>query len=188
MISCRIFEMIVSNCLDADSALPKFALKHVQNCSKCRTYYENTKTLTCDLASSAPVQKHAPPPFLHTRIMGVVRSQHSAPGQHQPARLAWALALGTACLVAVGLWFRTPIVPTQNLSDSTPISSQQASAVNLPSVAQVGQWTQNLDVPLQQETKLVLSDANAALNTLVRNFLPKDLLASSTETTQHKQN
>ena len=118
--------------------------------------------------------------------MSAVRSVDNARPQSGRSPLGWAMAVGTLCLLAASMiWLRQSPLPDPNASKSTSAGAGLALDVTLPSVAQVDQWTETLDAPLEQETKLVLGDATAAINTLARGFLPTDLLASSTETAQH---
>lgn len=114
--------------------------------------------------------------------MSAVRSLEPEP---RVSRLSWAVALGLVCLFAAGLfWQRQPRVLDNEAqkTNSTPVAL--ALNVNLPSPAQVAQWTKKLDAPLEDESKLVLGDAQAALNSLARGFVPENLLASSTATPQ----
>ena len=93
------------------------------------------------------------------------------------------MGLGTACLIAAGIvWLRQPSAPHPSASGVTASPAELALNVNLPTVAQVDQWTKTLDAPLEEETKLVLIDAKAALVTLSSSFLPETLLTSSPET------
>ena len=94
--------------------------------------------------------------------------------------------LGAACFAAAAIvWLRQSPAASQNESEATSAATEPALTVNLPSVAQVDQWTQNLDTPLERETQLVLSDANAAINTLARGLLPEDLLGLAAKTGGH---
>jgi hypothetical protein len=96
------------------------------------------------------------------------------------------MAVGAAFLVTASIvWLRPSSAPLQDAAKATSLPSELALNVALPSAAQVDQWTKSLDAPLEQETKLVLLDATAAINTLARNFLPEDLLASAMETARH---
>ncbi len=115
--------------------------------------------------------------------MSAVRSLENTEHQPRVSRLGWAVALGLVCLFAAGLfWPRQANVMDNPAQKSTPV--ELALNVDLPSPAQVAQWTKKLDAPLEDESKLVLGDAQAALNSLARGFVPENLLASSTPTPQ----
>jgi len=118
--------------------------------------------------------------------MSAVCSQENPEPQLERSRAGWAMAAGLVCLIVAGvIWVRQPPVPDQDAMKSASAPAKLAFNVNMPSAAQMDQWTKNLDAPLEQETKLVLRDATAAINTLARGFLPQDLFASSSETAQH---
>jgi hypothetical protein len=188
MITCWFFQRIVSIRLDANSALPAWVRNHIHQCPACRESYESATALIQQLSSTAKDQKRVASPFLHGKIMAAVRSRENVQveAQRGRSRVGWRMAAGTVCLVAASiLWLRLPFRPGQNAAKTTASPAELALNVNLPSAAQVDQWTKTLDAPLEQETKLVLRDATAALNTLARGFLPEDLLASSTEPAQH---
>ena len=186
MTTCWLCQKTVSNRIDANRALPQWALNHIDHCPACRGAYESATAVALQLSSTANAQRLSLPPFLHGKIMSAVRSVENAQPQPGLSRLGWAMAVGTMCLLAASMvWLRQPPLPDQNASKSTSARAELALNVTLPSVAQVDQWTKTLDAPLEQETKLVVGDAAAAINTLARGFLPEDLLASSTETPQH---
>jgi hypothetical protein len=188
MITCWFCQRIVSIRLDANSALPEWVRNHIQRCPACRESYESATALIQQLSTTAKDQNRVASPFLHGRIMSAVRSLENVQvdAQRGRSRLGWGMAVGMVCLVATSMvWLRLPFQPDQSAPKSTASSAEPALNVKLPSVAQVDQWTKTLDAPLEQETKLVLRDATAAINTLARGFLPEDLLASSTEAAQH---
>jgi len=184
MTTCWLCQKIVSIRIDAGRALPRWALSHIQNCPACAAANESATALARQLSSTANDHRRSASPFLHGKIMLAVRSLENAEPHPGRSRLGWAMAVGMICLLAASMvWLRYPPMPDQNVSKSPP--AELALNVTLPSAAQVDQWTKTLDVPLEQETKLVLRDATVAINTLARGFLPEDLLASSTETTPH---
>jgi hypothetical protein len=186
MTTCWLCQRIVSIRIDANSALPEWALNHIRHCPACRESYESTTALAGQLSSTANAQRLSPSPFLRGKIMSAVRSPQNAEHEPERSRLGWAVAVGMMLLLAVSLVsLRHPPLPDENASKSASAAPQLALNVKLPSVAQVDQWTKTLDAPLEQETKLVLRDATVAINTLARGFLPEDLLASSTETALH---
>lgn len=181
MIGCKICQRIISNCLDANGTLPKWTRNHLQTCSVCRKYYEDARNLARQISAPDKEKIQSIPPFLHARIMATVRSQENVEPQPRHARLTWAISATTLCLIAAALvWSREPSASYR--SPSKPASAPAELAWELPSVTQVGQWTENLDSPLEQETKLILSDANTAINSLAKTFLPDDLLRTSSET------
>ncbi len=185
MITCWFCQRIVSLRVDSNSALPEWAHNHVQNCPACQESYKSAMALSRQLFSTARDQKRAASPFLHGKIMSAVRSAEHAGAHHGHRRLGWGMAVGTVCLLAASMvWLLLPSRPDQNLAKSAAPPAELALNVTLPSVAQVDQWTKTLDAPLEQETKLVLLDATAAINTLARGFLPENLLASSAEAAQ----
>jgi len=175
MIACRIYQKIISTKAEADAGPPGWMQEHLRDCAVCREYYENSKRLVCQLLAGAVDQRQTPSRFLHPKIMNAVRSHGEM--QLQPARgvLAWAMVAGAACLIAAAaIWWRQS--PVADSSASVPARTEPTTNVYLPTVAQVDQWTKDLDSPLERETQLVLSDANDALTSLARNFLPEDLL------------
>jgi hypothetical protein len=186
MTTCWLCQTTVSSRIDANRALPQWALNHIDHCPACCEAYKSATAVAQQLSSTANAQRLSLPPFLHGKIMSAVRSVDNARPQSGRSPLGWAMAVGTLCLLAASMiWLRQPPLPDQNVTKSTSAGAGLALHVTLPSVAQVDQWTETLDAPLEQETKLVLGDATAAINTLARGFLPADLLASSTVTAQH---
>lgn len=188
MITCWFCQRIVSIRFEANSGLPEWARKHIRHCPACRETCQSAKALIQQLSSTAKDQKRVTSPFLHRRIMSAIRPLENmqADTQRSRPRLGWAMATAMVCLAAAStLWLRVPFQPRQSAPKSAAASVGPALNMELPSVAQVDQWTKTLDAPLEQETRLVLSDATAAINTLARGFLPEDLLASSTEPAQH---
>jgi len=186
MITCRRCQKILSQCLEAREALPDFARTHLHGCSGCRAYYEATTGLVRQMPGIAAQQAWSLSPFLHHKIMTSVRSQENADVQPGHARLSWAIMAGAACFAAAAIvWLRQSPAERQSESEVTSAQTEPALTVNLPSVAQVDQWTKSLDTPLERETQLVLSDANAAINTLARGLLPEDLLGSAAKTGEH---
>jgi len=187
MISCWFCQRIVSSRIDANTALPQWALNHIRHCSACRETYESATALAGKLSSTANAQKLSLPPFLHGKIMSAVRSPQRAEPHTGRSRLGWAMAVGMVCVLAASMVFLRHLpLPERNTLERPSASADLASNLNvkLPSVAQVDQWTKTLDAPLEQETKLVLRDAAVAINSLARGFLPEDLLTSSTELAQ----
>lgn len=186
MTICWFCQRIASSHIDANTALPKWARNHIQQCAACRESYESATDLAEQLSSSAKDQRRSLSPFLHTKIMSAVRSQENPEPQFERTRAGWAMAVGLVCLIAAGVvWVRQPSVPGQDALKTASAPPKLAFNVNMPSASQMDQWTKNLDAPLEQETKLVFRDATAAINTLARGFLPQDLFASSSETAQH---
>lgn len=183
MIICRIFQSIISSHVDAEAALPDWVQNHFHNCAACRQYYAAARRLAQLISASAEKQRRFASPFLHAKIMAAVHSQADIQAQPQRA-LGWAIMAGaTSLMVAALIWWRQSPAPAPSASAEVPTAP--ALNVNLPTLAQVGQWTKTLDTPLERETQLVLSDANAALNSLAKNFLPDDLLQSSASNAQH---
>lgn len=188
MSTCWFCQRVVSIRLEANSVLPEWARKHIHHCPACRESYQSAKALIQQLSSTAKDQKRVASPFLHGRIMSSIRSLENvqADAQRGQSRLGWGMAMGMVCLVVAStFWLRHPFRPGQSVPKPAASSAELALNVKLPSVAQMDQWTKTLDAPLEQETKLVLRDATAAINTLARGFLPEGLLASSTEPGQH---
>jgi len=188
MITCWFCQRMVSIRVDANSALPEWVRNHIHHCTVCRETYKSATALNQQLSSSAKDQKRGASPFLHGKIMSAIRSLENVQveAQRGRSRLGWGMAAGMVCLVAASMvWLRLSSRPDQNAAKSTASPAELALNVKLPSAAQVDQWTKTFDAPLEQETKLVLRDATAAINTLARGFLPEDLLASSTEPAQH---
>ena len=188
MITCWFCQRIVSIRLDANSALPEWARNHIHHCPACRESCESATALIRQLSATAKDQKRIASPFLHGKIMSAVRSLEHAQieAQRGRSRLRWGTAAAMVCLAAAGMvWLRLPVRPDQNSAKPTASLAEPGLNVKLPSASQVDQWTKIFDAPLEQETKLVLSDATAAINTLARGFVPEDLLASSTEPAQH---
>ena len=185
MITCLFCQRTFSSCANVNTALPNWARNHLRDCAPCREYYEATTTLARQLSASAGQQRRSPSPFLHGKIMSTIRSQQNAESQPASGRWSLALGVGTVCLVVAAciVWLQSP-ASDQNVAKSISAPAEIRLNVNLPSAAQVNQWTKNLDAPLEEEMNLVLSDANGALNTLARSFLPEDFLSSS-KTTGH---
>jgi predicted anti-sigma-YlaC factor YlaD len=186
MIICWLCQRTVSSHVDTNTPLPEWAHNHVHDCAACRETYVSATALARHLSATGNDQRKPAPPFLHGKIMSAVRSRRLAAPRSGRRRLAWAMAAGAAFLVTASIvWLRPSSARFQDAAKATSLPSELALNVALPSAAQVDQWTKSLDAPLEQETKLVLLDATAAINTLARNFLPEDLLASAMETARH---
>jgi predicted anti-sigma-YlaC factor YlaD len=185
MITCRIHQRMVSSCLDSNAELPAWTRNHLHNCPACRQYYQATVALAQEMSTAADEHRQSATPFLHHKIMTAVQAPEHAAEYSGRAWLGWALVLGTACLVAAAVvWWRQSPATDPIASQSTAPTAQPGLTMDLPSLTQVDQWTKNLDSPLEQETKLVLSDANSALKTLANGFLPEELLRSPADSVQ----
>lgn len=185
MISCWCCRKIMSIRMDANKELPQWVRHHLRECPACRETHKSLTGLARLLCSTSHEQRRSASLFLHGKIMAAVRSE-GWPPPRPSRRLEWALALGTACLVAAGgVWLRHPPLPAQNALNPPSAPADLALNVKLPSATQVDQWTTTLDAPLEQETKLVLSDTATAINSLARGFLPEDFLTSSSGSARH---
>ena len=182
MITCLLSRNIILSRVDANTALPAWVGNHVRGCRHCRAVYDSARTLATQLSSTGITARGGVPPFLHAKVMSAVRAQARPEVMTNRWRYGWAAAIGTACLLIAGVvLLRQPPVPARVATNSIATPAELATHANLPTAAQVDQWAKTLDAPLEQETKLVLLDATAAINTLARGFLPEDLLAASTE-------
>jgi hypothetical protein len=185
MIPCWLRQRIVSMSFEGNAELPEWARRHLHRCPRCRETCEAAKAIARQLSVTASAQRRPASPFLHGKIMSAVHSVEHVEPRLGYSPLGWAIGLGAVCLVAASmLWLRQSPVPIRNASKSIAPAAEFALNVRLPSAAQVDQWTQTLDAPLEQETKLVLRDATAAIDTLARGFLPEYLLASSEQPAQ----
>ncbi len=186
MITCWLSRNIILSRVDTNTALPVWVGNHVRGCRNCQVVYDTATALAKQLSSPGNTPKGRVPPFLHSKIVSAVRAEATREVPSNRWRYAWATAIGTACLLIAGIvLLRQPPVPTGIATNSIAAPTEVAINVNLPTAAQVDQWAKTLDAPLEQETKLVLLDATAVINTLAKGFLPEDLLASSTEPARH---
>jgi hypothetical protein len=153
----------------------------MESCPSCRTFYESGIAMAQRLSTSADGERLEPSPFLHGKIMSAIRSEGNTARQPAAVRLGWAMAIGAACVIAVGIvWLRPPQAAHQIVSKPTPTPAQQVLAVSMaPPPAKVDQWLRTSEAPLENETKLVVDDAKTAMNTLAKSFLPDDLLSPS---------
>jgi hypothetical protein len=186
MITCWLNRTILSSHIDGNTALPEWVNDHVRGCGKCRGFYESAMLLAQRLSSDVNTGREPAPPFLHAKIISTLRVTERREVQPGRGRLAWATALGLACLFAAGmLWLSQPRVPARIARSPVTSPTELALKVNLPSAAQLEGWTTSLDAPLEQETQLVLLDARTAIDTLARSFVPEDFLAASGKTERH---
>ena len=81
------------------------------------------------------------------------------------------------CVLAAVLLIRQQPVPDPGAAKTGAGASGLALNAALPDGAQLNQWA-NLDAPLEAETQLVIGDARRALDSLTKNFVPEELLAS----------
>jgi len=182
MITCRLYQKIIFNRVDAAAALPDRTRRHVENCSACRDVYRSQTEMARQLRAGADFEKREPSPFLHARIMSSIsRSEMNAERKHERIWFGWAFALTTICFLLAGvIWLR-------NQSSSDPVDGFQRPlagaltapelpmALNLPDGTQMSQWTVKLDEPLQTEMDLVVNNSRTAANALVNNFMPEEL-------------
>jgi len=177
MIICRLYQTIASSHVDDGTRLPTWTQRHLNNCPRCREFYQSALAITKELSTRTEGDRRSPSPFLHAKVMSAIRSEANAAFEPRPSRRrsAGVLVLGTACLLLLAgiLWVRHPAITGQHPSTSTPAPADVAFNVQLPSAAQVNQWTTALDKPLEKETQLVLNDAKSALNSLKNSFLPE---------------
>jgi len=179
MITCQLCRRAISNKADAVAPLPRWAERHVGNCSACREFRESITTIARELPAAAASDRKAASPFLHRRIMSAIAHPPAAQelSQSQGHR-AWTIAALAACLVmAAVVWMRRPQAPDTAPTSSVPPANELALNVKLPDGAELKQWT-NVDGSLETEAQLVLDDARRALESLKKSFVPKDLLAS----------
>jgi hypothetical protein len=107
--------------------------------------------------------------------MSAIRAQDRLIAEPQTSlgRLGWVVAVGTACLLLTFILLRHgPLAPAQRPPVATLVQPELAFSVNLPSTAQVDEWTTALDKPLENETQLVLNDAKTVIISLKNSFLP----------------
>jgi hypothetical protein len=183
MITCWLYQKIISSRVSARLALPDRARRHAQSCPTCRQYYESATALARQLSLGADNERRPPSPFLHGKIMSAIRAEENLNPQPARARLNWAIPVTAACLFLLAgiVWLLQPAAPSQNLSSSAAVPADQALNVTLPSAAQVGRWTKTLDAPLENETQLVLNDAKTVIHSLANSFLPDNFQASLLE-------
>ena len=192
MITCRLYQKIILNRVDAASALPDRTRRHVESCSACRDVYRSQTEIVRQLCAGADFEKREPSPFLHARIMSSIsRSEMNAERKDERIWFGWAFGLATVCLLLAGvIWLRNQPVPDpldgfQRPLASVPASPELPLALNLPNGTQMRQWTVKLDEPLQTEMNLVLNNTKTAANALVNNFVPEKLRNSLFEEAQN---
>lgn len=177
MITCWLYRNFVSSRMGVASSLPHWAQRHVQHCSICRETHRAATAVTRALAAGPAGERRPLPPFLHAKIMGAVRAETSSGLElRRPRRLAYGpLAVGLACLVLLAgtVWIWRPRTPAEQAQVVSRTPEELHFKVQLPSLAQVNQWTSSLDEPLENETQLVLNDAKTALTSLKNSFLPE---------------
>ena len=128
------------------------------------------------LSAGADGERRWPSPFLHGKIMSGIRASQRLESPPARWRLGWRAVAGTVCLLFVTgvIWMSRPPAPGSRGSGGRLVPAEGALALNLPSAAQVDQWTKTLDGPLEHEMELVLNDAQAAINSLKASFLPEN--------------
>ena len=172
---CWLHQKIISSRLDEGAALPGRVQGHLQSCPHCRQVYESEIAAIRTLSADAPERHRRPSPFLHRKIMSAIQLEREQPLPRRPSFARWALPVvaATACAIFAGIyWLRPPVAPVGNAAAPEPALTKLALNVNLPSEAQMNQWSAALDAPLEGETQLVLNDAKAAVDSLKNSFLP----------------
>lgn len=175
MIVCWFYKKIIAHHLDD---LPARARAHLETCPNCRRHYESEADIARRLATGAEAERLPASPFLHARIMASLdRSQGETEDNRKRGRLGWAVALGAACLLLLGVFVRwdqtspgSPGIPSAAKVSSTTVLLP--FTLKLPPVPQIREWTEKLDEPLETEMQLVVSDARTAMNSVVENLLP----------------
>jgi hypothetical protein len=183
MITCWLYQKIISSRVSTRRALPDRARRHAQSCPTCRHSYESATAMARQLSLSADGERRSPSPFLHGKIMSAIRAEENLKPQPARARVNWAIPVAAACLFLLAgiVVMLQPAAPNQNVSRSAAVPAAAALKVTLPSAAQVGRWTTTLDAPLENETQLVLNDAKTVIHSLASSFLPDNLQASVLE-------
>ena len=185
MIKCWHYRRIIASSVDANSALAQSTQNHLRTCPTCREFYDSETNVARKLSVGARAEQRLPSPFLHAKIMSSISSSEpdAFETKQMPARLGWAVALVTACILVTGLlWLNhrpaaVGLVGPQALR-SAPVSTEAALPVKFPDATQFRAWTTKLDEPLEHEMKLVVNDAKTAMNSLADNFLPGKLRAA----------
>jgi hypothetical protein len=172
MIKCWYYRKIISSCADAHEPLPAPVQEHVGNCPACREHHVSETRIARELSESAAAQREAPSAFLHGKIMArISRSHAELESDLKPGRLAWTIAVATACLIVSGiLWLRS-VSGGKDASMAGLASPQIDSEPATP----LGEWAAKLDEPLETEMKLVLADTRTAMDSLVATYLPGEL-------------
>jgi hypothetical protein len=158
----------------------------MENCPRCQVYYESGMAMARGLSASAGVERREPPAFLHGKIMSAIRSEGNVRSQPAAARLGWTMAVGTVCVVVIGIVsLRQPAATHPIALKPTPVPAQQVVNASVPASAQIEGWVKTSEAPLENETELVVNDAKTAMNSLVKSLVPDNLLASSVKNGAH---
>lgn len=177
MFRCRLYRALISHAIDDDEPLPIRARHHVGQCPDCHAFWNRSRQLTRLL--SEPPERIDPSPFLNSRIAAALEQVDIEMPQARftPSWIAAAVA-GVATVVVIAL-ILTPGSDKMDGPNAGGLSTDSA-LIERTSILLDGQTLldlgQTIDQPLQQEIRLVLADAKAAVQVLAENFLPQRLL------------
>ena len=177
MITCWLYQRVVSTRLDEWPSSTGWAKSHVEYCLNCREIHRVGMAVPQRLSAGAAAERQPSPPFLHARIMRAIRAETHLDFRARPARRnsPVSVAVGAASLVllAAVIWIYRPRTPAEHASVPTQPLADLDFKLELPGVAQMNEWSSALDAPLENETQLVLNDAKSALSSLKNSFLPE---------------
>ena len=179
MRACWLCKTVISSRLDSEQTLPAWTRKHIDECDKCRRFYETESQLIERLVESASDPREETSPFLRAKIMAAVRREEPSP-LRPSLRLSWAAGVAVA-LVLVSVLSIQVLQNFKNTSGTSDVARRNlvdpdgplAPVLTLASREKLFELSRNLDQPLEAELQFVVSDARAAIQTLAYNFLPE---------------
>src|SRR6185436_11631447 len=172
---CKLSRWIVRCRLDDGRELPRWVRRHQERCAACRHQWALERDVVARLFRAAGARISEPPPFLQSRILAnldaVPAPENSFAGWSPAGALMVTLA-ATAIFLVTHARHDWNSRPPRAAAGSENVAAVDQELLPAPqAIALVGE---NIDAPLEQELKLVVSDAQTALTALSRNLLPTE--------------
>jgi anti-sigma factor RsiW len=176
---CWWFHFLLARRLDDGRELSRRLAEHVEACPTCRARYEQERRLVERLRTDFHRVRADTPPHLQTRVMARLKVSDASDAEARPA-WSWARAVTTAaavgCVAMIAGSFFRQAAPEPGLETLAPELAEAVRPIRIwaggATVLSVGA---DIDEPLENEFRLVMSDARNALGVLSHTFLPKDL-------------
>lgn len=173
---CRLCQGIIAARFDTGRSLPRWVQRHLAHCSGCRAAYQQHQAVASQLAIEARQQSQELPPFLQARIAARLADAGWAPAPSMKPLAdgpIGAAVVGLGCVLVLATWLLWPPAAEQASSQADrgiAVLEALAHFGNLVDGHTVLEWGARLDAPLATELKLVIADAQAAWNGLVRSL------------------
>jgi|GEM_PF-1419268 len=165
---CFLYKLRISQARDSNQTVPGAVRKHMDQCARCRGFYQFSKCLEQQLVQDAPVAQEAYGDYLREKILRTLpdpRQRTLSP--HSRRRIVWRSTWAAAAILLIlllGLTIISPAPPEpQPKVSAHPIPSlaaliEEIWAVNASENQTITDWPGWIEKPIIQELDSLASD------------------------------